>query len=256
MLDFRARHPDRPLVLALTGTDLYHDLRTSGQARRSLAIADRLVLLQPAGRRALPASVRRKARVIYQSVRPIGLRPIPPRNGFQACLLAHLRTVKDPFLAARAVRDLPVASRIRVVHAGRALSAAMAARARTEERRNPRYRWLGERLHHRALALLAASHVLVLSSRLEGGANVIGEAATLGVAIVATRIDGTIGLLGRGYPGLFPPGDARALRGLLLRAERDASFLARLQRATKGKAALFDPTRERDAWHHLLSELL
>ena len=132
----------------------------------------------------------------------------------------------------------------------------MAVRARAEESRNPRYHWLGERSHPRALALLATSHVLVLSSRLEGGANVIGEAATIGVAIAASRIDGTIGLLGPDYPGLFPPGDAGALGELLLRAERDASFLARLRRATKEKAPLFDPARERSAWQRLLSELL
>ncbi len=254
--DFRAQHPDRPLVLALTGTDLYRDLRASRLARRSVTLADRLVVLQPGGRLALPVAVRRKVRVIYQSVRSLGLRRSPPHNRFQVCQLAHLRSVKDPLLVARAVRNLPAASRLRVVHAGRALSDAMAARARGEERRNPRYRWLGERSHRRALALLAASHVLVLSSRLEGGANVIGEAATLGVAIVATRVDGTVGLLGRGYPGLFPPGDAGALGELLLRAEREPSFYARLRRATQDKAPLFDPRRERDAWQRLLSELL
>jgi putative glycosyltransferase (TIGR04348 family) len=253
---FRARHPHRPLVVALTGTDLYRDLRTSALARRSLAMADRLVLLQPAGRRALPAPLRRKARVIYQSVEPLELRAQPPRTAFRACVLAHLRAVKDPLLAARAVRDLPAASRIRVVHAGRALTAAMATRARAEQRRNPRYRWLGERSHRQALTLLAGSHVLVLSSHLEGGANVIGEAATLCVAILATRIDGTTGLLGRTYPGLFPVGDTGALRRLLLRAERDALFHGRLRRAVKTQARLFVPARERRAWAHLLSELL
>ena len=256
ILDYRAHHPDRPLVLALTGTDLYQDLGTSGPARRSVALADRLVVLQPGGRLALPVAARRKVRVIYQSVQSLGVRRSPPHHRFQVCQLAHLRSVKDPLLVARAVRDLPLASRLRVVHAGRALSDAMAARARAEEHRNPRYRWLGERSHRRALALLGASHVLVLSSRLEGGANVIGEAATLGVAIVATRIDGTVGLLGSGYPGLFPPGDAGALRELLLRAERDPSFYARLRRATQDKAELFDPRRERGAWQRLLSELL
>jgi putative glycosyltransferase (TIGR04348 family) len=253
---FRARHPHRPLVVALTGTDLYRDLRHSARARRSLVLADRLVLLQPAGRRVLPAPLQRKARVIYQSVAPVALRTHPPRSTFRVCVLAHLRAVKDPLLAARSVRDLPAVSRIRVVHAGRALTAALATRARAEQRRNPRYRWLGERSHRQALGLLAGSHVLVLSSRLEGGANVIGEAATLGVAILASRIDGTTGLLGRRYPGLFPVGDTDALRCLLLRAERDARFHAGLRRAVNTKAPLFAPARERQAWKRLVAELL
>lgn len=122
--------------------------------------------------------------------------------------------------------------------------------------RNRRYRWLGELPHRRALALLGRSHLLVLSSRLEGGANVIGEAAVLGVPIVATAVDGTVGLLGRGYPALFPPGDRAALRNLLARAECDPAFYARLRRATKRAAPRFARARERRAWRELLKELL
>ncbi len=252
---FRARYPDRPIVVALTGTDLYRDLRVSAAARRSLVLADRLVLLQPAGRAVLPDALRRKARLIYQSVATRGLRAHPPRTVGRVCVLAHLRPVKDPLLAARAVRDLPASSRIQVVHAGRALSASMAARATAEQQRSPRYRWVGERPHRGALALLARSDVLVLSSRLEGGANVIGEACALGVAILATRIDGTVGLLGRRYPGFFQPGDVRALRRLLLRVERDRNFLGRLRGSVNAKARLFAPARERRAWDRLLAEL-
>jgi glycosyltransferase involved in cell wall biosynthesis len=153
------------------------------------------------------------------------------------------------------VRHLPAASRIQVVHAGRALTPAIAARAEKERSRNHRYHWLGERSHRQALALLAGSHLLVLSSQLEGGANVIGEAAVLGVPIVATRIDGTVGLLGRRYPGLFSTGDAAALQRVLLRAEREPAFYDRLRRATKDKAPLFSRTRERRTWRNLLAEL-
>jgi putative glycosyltransferase (TIGR04348 family) len=256
MRRFRRRYPNRPLVVALTGTDLYSDLRTSERARRSLDLADRLILLQPAGRLALPEAVRHKARVIYQSVDTLGVRGRPPRGQFRICVLAHLRAVKDPFLAARAVRNLPTSSHLRVVHAGRALTPAMAARAEKEQSRNRRYQWVGERSHRRALALLASSHLLVLSSRLEGGANVIGEAAALGVPIAATRIDGTIGLLGRGYPGLFPTGDAAALRRLLMRAEGDSAFYTRLRRATRRQAPLFSRARERRVWRKLLREVM
>jgi hypothetical protein len=39
--------PDRPLILALTGTDLYRDIHDNVDAKTSLQLADRLVVLQP-----------------------------------------------------------------------------------------------------------------------------------------------------------------------------------------------------------------
>ncbi len=254
-LAFRKRHPDRPLVVALTGTDLYKDLPGNANARRSLRIADRLILLQPAALARLPAAARRKARVIHQSAIPPARRVRPARDRFEVCVLSHLRGVKDPFRAALAARRLPGASRIRIVHAGRALTPSMSARARAEMERNPRYRWVRERSHAAARALLARSRLLVLSSRMEGGANVIGEAAVCGVPMIASRIDGSVGLLGARYPGLFSLGDTRALTSLLGRAETEPRFLARLRRETARIAPLFRPSREQRAWQSLIREL-
>ena len=257
---FRARHPERPLIVALTGTDLYLDLRRSGAARRSLSLADRLIVLQPMALRALPPAARRRARVVYQSVER-GRRTARPAGGsfaggsFDVCVLSHLRWVKDPLRAAIAARALPGDSRVRVLHAGRALAPAMAARARAEGRRNPRYRWLGERSRARARSLLERSRLLVLSSRAEGGANVLGEAAVAGVPVLASRVDGSAGILGHDYPGFFPVGDTAALRELLVRAEADARFYERLRARVSRLAPLFSPARERQAWRKLLAEL-
>jgi glycosyltransferase involved in cell wall biosynthesis len=154
-----------------------------------------------------------------------------------------------------AARRLPVGSRIEILHVGGARDPRAAGRARAEERRNARYRWVGERPRAVAMRLMAGSHLLVHPSRLEGGANVIGEAATLGVPILASRVSGNEGLLGRAHPGLFACGDTNALRDLLLRAERDARFYARLERASARIAPLFRPTRELRAWRALLREL-
>jgi glycosyltransferase involved in cell wall biosynthesis len=170
-------------------------------------------------------------------------------------VLAHLRAIKDPLRVARAARSLPRDSRLRVVHLGRGLDARLAARARAEERRNPRYHWLGERSHRAALRRLASAELLVLPSLQEGGANAIGEAARLGVPILASRIEGTLGLLGPDHPGYFEARDTAALRSLLLRAENDAHFRARLVRASRRAARLFEPSREREAWRRLLREL-
>ncbi len=251
---FGKRYPERGLVVALAGTDLYRDLPGSPTARRSLESASRLILLQSAGLARLPRRLRAKARVIRQSAEPARAGRAPAGR-FDVCVLGHLRPIKDPLRAAMAVRQLPSDSRIRILQVGAGLDPRLAARARAEELRNPRFRWLGERSHRAARGQLARCHLMVLSSRSEGGANVIGEAAVAGLPILASRIEGSVGLLGPRYPGYFPVGDTRALRALLLRAESDAAFYAQLQTAVRKIAPLFRPARERAAWRSLLREL-
>jgi putative glycosyltransferase (TIGR04348 family) len=253
---YRQLHPRGPLVLALTGTDLYRDLRTSRQAQQALQLADCLVVLQPRGRDEVPAPQRHKVRVIYQSAAPTRRRTLARRRHFDVCVLGHLRSEKDPFRTALALRWLPGDSHIRVRHAGQALSPALAERARRLMARDSRYRWLGEVPRWRARQLLASSRVLVLSSRMEGGANVISEALADGVPVLASAIPGSIGLLGTRYPGFFPVGDTRALADLLRRAEVDSRFYARLESWCARLAPVVDPARERTAWSRLLNELV
>lgn len=252
---FRREYPDRPLVLALTGTDLYGDLRSDADARRALDVADRLVLLQPLGLRELPDAARSKARVIYQSAAaPPGSHRPDPRI-FEVCVLGHLRPVKDPLRAAAASRLLPPSSRVQITHVGAALSRGMTTAAEAEARANPRYRWLGEVPRWKGLRILARSRLLVLSSEMEGGANVVSEAVVAGVPVLASRIPGSIGLLGEAYPGYFPVGDTAALARLLRRAETDTGFYQGLRAWCAGIAPLFDPARERQAWTQLLHEM-
>lgn len=295
---FRRLRPSSPIVVALTGTDLYRDLPRSRAVRRTLDIADRVIVLQPKAIDRIPPNARGKARVVFQSVSASD-RALPKRRGsaiarrrgrldahvaegraragggvrspqyaavsglpsrrerpaFDVCVLGHLRPVKDPFRAALAARLLPASSRVRVLHVGAAMSAAMATRASAEQARNPRYRWLGERSRAEALRILGRCRLLVLSSRVEGGANAISEALALSVPVVATRIPGSIGLLGERYPGTYAVGDARALATLLLRAETEPRFYRGLARRCKRLATLVEPERERSAWRSLLHEL-
>ena len=163
--------------------------------------------------------------------------------------------MKDAFLAADAARRLPHASRVRVVHLGAALDAGADVHARREMAENPRYRWLGPRRRSEALATLAGSALLVITSRAEGGSNALSEALASGVPVLSTCVDGSMGVLGRDHPGLFPVGDAAALAALLTRAETDAEFLATLRAAGERVRSLVDPAREREAWRGLLVEL-
>lgn len=254
ILRFSRMHPHSPLVLALTGTDLYRDVRSDADARDSIALAWRLVVLQEHALRELSGAARKKARVIYQSAPKIA-RATPYRRYFEVCVLGHLRDEKDPFRAAAAASHLPPDSRIRVTQLGRALDPAMASDARALESSEPRYRWLGEVPHKAALLRLARSQLMVLSSRLEGGANVASEAIATRVPVLASRISGNIGMLGKDYAGYFPLEDERALARLMRRAESDANFYRLLKTQLRAREPLVSPRREKDALRALLREL-
>jgi hypothetical protein len=107
---FRRERPTLPLIVALTGTDLYGDIQRNRTARRSIELASRLVVLQPLGVKELPAKLRDRARVIIQSSDAPRKRVARKKNVFEVCVSGHLRPVKDPFRAARAARLLPEAS--------------------------------------------------------------------------------------------------------------------------------------------------
>lgn len=253
---FAAAHPDRPLVVALTGTDLYRDLADPAQAQDAIEVAHALVVLQVLARDAVPAHLRDRVHVIHQSVAPLDAGDTATAgDAFEVVVLAHLRAVKDPFLAAEATRLLPAGSRVRVTHCGAPIDPGTEDRARAESAANPRYRWLGDVPRHEALGHLVASRLLVLTSWLEGGANVVSEALAAGVPVLSTRVDGSVGLLGDDYPGYVAVGDAAGLAGLLRRAETDPAFLAELTAHVAARRELVDPERERHAWADLLARV-
>ncbi|MBI5444440.1 MAG: glycosyltransferase, partial [Deltaproteobacteria bacterium] len=216
LLDAKRARPEARIALCLTGTDLYCDLREDPGLGDVLYLADRLVVLQPAALDDLPPPLREKTTVIYQSARPPGRAPCPSTETFDVCVIAHLRDVKDPLRTAAAARLLPPRSKIRVLHVGKALSEDLARAAEREAAVNPRFCWLGEQTKEGTEGVLLKSSLLVLSSILEGGANVVSEAVVAGVPVLATRIACAVGLLGEDYPGLFPVGDTRRLSELLL----------------------------------------
>jgi len=184
------------------------------------------------------------------------VRHAPPERGFRIAVLGNLREEKDPFRAAAALAHLPADAGVEVLQLGAALSPEMAREARRRMAREPRYRWLGSVAHARALSLLASSHVLVVSSRMEGGANVIAEAARIGMPVLASRVPGNVGMLGRDYPGYFPLGDARALARCIARARGEAGFYVQLRRALQARRRLFAPAAERAALLRALAPLL
>ena len=252
---FKAAHPRRPIVLVLTGTDLYRDIRTDRQAKLSLRLADQLVVLQPMGMDQLNLSVRRKTRVIFQSVRSVR-RQTPPRSYTLITVIGHMREEKDPFRAALALARLPADANIRVVHLGKAMSAEYAREARSLMRYEPRYRWLGELDHAGAMRWLARSHAMLISSLMEGGAHVVSEAIAIGVPVIASDISGNIGLLGKDYPGFYKVGDDKALAVLLAQAATNPKWLAALAKRVCARRLIVSPVRERGALARLLADIV
>jgi putative glycosyltransferase (TIGR04348 family) len=264
---FKNRHPGKPVIVALTGTDLYDDLpHGDEEVAASIAIADHLVVLQPKAIERLPAAHRSKATAVLQSVAPVKAQPsrlwknlvssFHPQNStavFAVAVLGHLREVKDPLRTAEAVRTLPKSSGLQVVHLGGATAPEWKAAAEAEMKRNPRYHWLGDVSHRQAIQLLRQCKLLVVTSRLEGGANVVMEAIALGVPVLSTRIDGSVGILGENYPGYFAFGDTKALRSIILRCETDRSFYNQLKKYCSRLQHLTTPARERDAWKAILA---
>ena len=253
---FKSTYPDQPVVLQLSGTDIYRYIDADPvPTLRSMDLADRLVALNDLAWRVIPKRLRARLQVIHQSAMSLPHSRRPSRRAVVVSVIGHLRDVKDPLRAAEAARLLPADSRVCIEQVGRAYTPEWAARARAEMVTNPRYLWRDDVPAAAVRRLLARSHAMVISSVSEGGANVISEAAVAGVPVLASRVDGNVGLLGADYPGYFPAGDTPALAQLLQRLECDQRFVARLGKAVARRASLFRPAREVAAWRRLLAGL-
>lgn len=240
---FRARRPRGGLLLALTGTDVYRDIHEDASAQASLELADRLVVLQPKALDELTPSLRARTSVIYQSSPTLA----PGRryaSRFDIVQVGHLRAEKDPFTPITALRHLPPASRIRLTQIGSALDPDLRGLMDVMLQEEPRLAWLGMLDHARTRQRLKRAHLMVLASRMEGGAHVIIEAVTSGVPVIASRVRGNIGMLGEDYAGYFEFGDAKGCARLMRRAETESAFLARLMRQCDRRRRLFHPARE------------
>lgn len=256
---FAGTCPGRPLVVVLTGTDLYRDIRSDAAAQRSLELATHLVVLQDEGPFELSPAHRGKCRVIYQSA-PACHSAAASDDCFDVVLVGHMRPEKDPLTPMRSLALLPDDSRVRLTHIGGALDdeylrAAQALQAQAWPG-GQRYVWLENLPHAETRQRIAQAQAMVISSVMEGGANVIIEAIVSGVPVLASRIPGNIGMLGRDYEGYFPPGDAAQLALMLERASRDIGFLTRLRQQCAHRAPLFAPQRERAEVIKLVADAL
>ncbi len=240
---FKEAHPNKPVLLMITGTDIYRDMLQHPEVHMSMRLADAIVVLQPEAIRSIPERYRDKAHVIYQSVETIKSRDKPKRS-FLLSVIGHLRPEKDPFCIVRAIPYLDEDSRVKIQHLGMAMSRDMKKSALQYSKKIDRYSWLGECSHRKTLQELARSHILVISSRMEGGAHVVSEAIAAGTPVIASAIAGNRGLLGKNYPGYFPVEDGHALAQLITKAETNPEFYQSLVRHVKALQKQVQPQRE------------
>ena len=254
---WHAQRGQRGLGLVLTGTDLYRDILHDGHAQQSLHLARALVVLQGLGAKALPPQHQAKTRVIFQSTSTRQTLPKTPRH-LRAVMVGHLREEKDPLTLMAAARLLPHDCGVLIDHIGAALDPALGEAAQATQAQCTHYRWLGALPHPQTLKRIQRAHLLVHTSRMEGGAHVLMEAICSGTPVLASRIDGNLGLLGADYAGVFEAGDAQGLAHLLLTcrtAQNKSGLMAHLSHQCALRAPLFEPQAERAALHQWVQDL-
>ncbi|MDH4189517.1 MAG: selenosugar synthase SenB, partial [Betaproteobacteria bacterium] len=259
ILAWSRANPSRGLAVVLTGTDLYRDIRTDAAAQRSLHLAQALVVLQERAPLELPAAMQAKTRVVFQSTtarRSVG----KTTRHLRAVMVGHLREEKSPHTLFEAARRLARRPDILIDHIGAALDPALGDAARSTMAACANYRWLGAQSHETTRRHIQRAHLLVHTSHMEGGAHVIMEAVCSGTPVLASRIDGNLGMLGGDYDGYFDWGDAQGLADRLLGCRADQSgadgLLARLGHQCAKRIPLFAPGAERAALRELVSDLI
>jgi putative glycosyltransferase (TIGR04348 family) len=252
---FKKQYPSRPIVLILTGTDIYRDIANHSEVIESMEMAEQLIVLQSSAVNSVPAHLRHKVQVIYQSVE-MDIRDSAVKEDFLVSVIGHLRDEKDPFCVVRSLPLLPSDSKITVKHLGQAMNPQMKDQATHFNKTIDRYEWLGELSHADALKVLSNSCLMVISSRMEGGAHVVSEAIALGIPVIASDIPGNRGLLGEDYPGYYLVADENALATLLYRAENTPTFYASLQKHIDLRRELITPAREKQSIQDLVSGLV
>lgn len=255
MMEFHKNHPDKPIVLVLTGTDLYRDMAVHAEVVHSMEIADKLIVLQSAALESIPLHLRNKAQVIYQSV-SVDMAPSIASSDFQITVIGHLREEKDPFCIVRSLPFIPADSKISVLHLGMAMNAQTERAAMGYNESLERYQWIGEVSHADALKMLSKSRLMVISSRMEGGAHVVSEAIALGIPVIASDIPGNTGLLGDDYLGYYPVGNGAALASLLYRCETVPDFYSALKKQIDLRRDLISPQREKQSIQELMIQVM
>jgi putative glycosyltransferase (TIGR04348 family) len=255
IVQFRKLYPHRPIILIMTGTDLYRDMPSHPEVLKSMEMSDAIVILQSAALAMIPKHLQEKTDTIYQSTKSVKRKALLKKS-FLISVIGHLRPEKDPFCTPESLKHLRPESKIQVLHLGKAMSLEMKSLAKAYNKELKNYQWLDELSHSETLQQLSRSHLMVISSLMEGGAHVVTEAIAIGVPVIASDIPGNRGLLGDDYPGYYPVGDAKALALMLQKAEFEPSFYKSLEAHIKKRKKYVQPEFELNSIKAVLNRLI
>ncbi|MFT6862397.1 MAG: glycosyltransferase involved in cell wall biosynthesis [Akkermansiaceae bacterium] len=251
--DFREKMPKGRVIVLLTGTDLYQSLPQGSEAGlQNLVDANRIVVVQEAAIRRLPVEVREKVVVIPASLDPISIEASPLASPFAISVVGHPRPVKRPFLTIETVARHPEWQDVEVWQIGEGLDEESRKTGEEWSQKEPRYRWFGGLPREESLKLCAKSSLTINSSILEGGANAVLEAMSMGVPVLASRIEGNEGILGEKYPGYFGEGELDGMLQAIIDKRVELRDWVDLARA---RLPLFSPESEAACWLELLTDL-
>ena len=251
--EYKSQRRDGQLWVYLTGTDVYVADQSSADLVEALSMADVIMVSQSAIVQSLAAEFRDKCAVIPASVSLPELPQVFDSNHSDSTkfgFVGHLREVKNPFLMNRAMQFC--SGDLTAVTMGATLEPVFKEQVEEWQQRDPRFRYLGNVPHAEALARLSQLDYSINSSFSEGGANAVAESIVLGTPVLASRIEGNLGLLGEEYIGYFECDNARSLADLMARVMQDPSFARKLQQQTEVLAECFLPRREQEALAELL----
>ncbi len=248
---FRKWSPSGKLIIFVTGTDLYEDLPSGcPECLASMHSADTLVVSQSASLCSIPEEFKSKTHVVYKSIAMpnMGDDVVVEKDLFT--VVGHLRAVKQPFMIVEALKLL--GDIVRVKSVGAEFDTGSAETARKHVLSNDRFEWLGECDYTTALRWMQRSVATVNTSLSEGGANSVGESIMFGVPVLASRIEGNVGMLGDAYSGYFSVNQPQELADLMERAITDEEFIKQLKHEVLERQIHFVPERELEGWLSLL----
>jgi len=254
--DFRELNPEGKVIVYLTGTDLYEDIPGGCLVcKESMEQADGLVVSQEASLRSVPKEFLAKTEVVYPSIElPEDLSGDCETESDLFLLVGHMRAVKQPFMAVEALQLLD--DSVRLVLLGNEVDSGMGAMAKEWQGRDPRFEWLGGLGYVETLRWMRRSVVTMNTSLMEGGSNSVGESIVLGVPVLATRIEGNVGMLGADYEGYFEVGDAQGLSDLMCKVLNEPCFLERLRGQVRVRGERFSRKNEASGWMNLIQRIV
>ncbi|MGJ8657869.1 MAG: glycosyltransferase [Akkermansiaceae bacterium] len=254
--DFIELNPTGKVIVYLTGTDLYSDIPDGCPiCEQSLERADALVVSQEASLASVPEKYRAKTVVVHASIQlPVEVVDDSVTEPDLFLCVGHLRAVKQSFMAVKSLQLLDES--VRLVLLGKEVDVDSGEIARKWEVEDSRFQWLGGVSYKESLKWMQRSVVTINTSLMEGGANSVGESIVLGVPVLASKVEGNVGMLGEDYVGYFSANSEQELAELMYRVLNDQCFLSKLRDQVGVRSKRFLRESETKDWVNLIQKIV